>query len=135
MIDLIDAGIGLALRVGRRPRAGSGRLAPHALHVRGRCGQGLAGELPYPGRGRRQEPDGDADAPSRRCRRSSPDWSSGEEGHSGRICALRTGTRYGRLLKDTKTRLATDRPTIAEIERFDGKFVVPRNAGVVHICD
>jgi hypothetical protein len=48
-------------------------------------------------------------------------------GHSKRVCALRTSARYGRLLKETKTGLALDRQAIAELERFDGKFVVHSN--------
>ena len=51
----------------------------------------------------------------------------GADGHSKRVCALRTSARYGRLLKDTKTGLAIDRQAIAELERFDGKFVVHSN--------
>jgi transposase len=51
----------------------------------------------------------------------------GKDGHSKRVCALRTSARYGRLLKDTKTGLAIDRQAIAELERFDGKFVVHSN--------
>jgi hypothetical protein len=51
----------------------------------------------------------------------------GEAGYSKRACALRTSARYGRLLKETKTGLAIDRRAIAELERFDGKFVVHSN--------
>jgi hypothetical protein len=51
----------------------------------------------------------------------------GGDGHSKRVCALRTSARYGRLLKDTKTGLAIDRQAITELERFDGKFVVHTN--------
>ncbi|MCB2022422.1 MAG: IS1634 family transposase [Burkholderiaceae bacterium] len=51
----------------------------------------------------------------------------GEAGHSKRVCALRSSARYGRLLKETKRGLAIDRQAIAELERFDGKFVVHSN--------
>jgi transposase len=51
----------------------------------------------------------------------------GEHGHSKRVCALRTSARYGPLLKETKRGLAIDRQAIAELERFDGKFVVHSN--------
>ena len=50
-----------------------------------------------------------------------------EGGHSKRVCALRSSARYGRLLKETKRGLAIDRQAIAELERFDGKFVVHSN--------
>lgn len=51
----------------------------------------------------------------------------GAEGYSKRACSLRTSARYGRLLKETKKGLAIDRKAIAELERFDGKFVVHSN--------
>ena len=50
-----------------------------------------------------------------------------ENGHSKRVCALRSSARYGRLLKQTKRGLAIDRQAIAELECFDGKFVVHSN--------
>ena len=49
------------------------------------------------------------------------------EGHSKRVCALRTSARYGRFLKETKTGLTIDTAAIREVERFDGKFVVHSN--------
>jgi len=49
------------------------------------------------------------------------------EGYSKRACALRTSARYGRLLKETPKGLSIDRRAIAELERFDGKFVVHSN--------
>jgi transposase len=49
------------------------------------------------------------------------------EGYSKRACALRTSARYGRLLKETAKGLTIDRRAIAELERFDGKFVVHSN--------
>ena len=49
------------------------------------------------------------------------------DGHSKRMCALRTSARYGRLLKETKKGLAIDTAAIRELERFDGKFVVHSN--------
>ena len=48
-------------------------------------------------------------------------------GHSKRVCALRSSPRYGRFLKQTSKGLALDRRAIAELERFDGKFVVHTN--------
>jgi hypothetical protein len=51
----------------------------------------------------------------------------GQQHHSKGVCALRTSARYGPLLKETKRGLAIDRPAIAELERFDGKFVVHSN--------
>jgi len=50
-----------------------------------------------------------------------------EGSHTKRMCALRSSTRYGRLLKETKRGLAIDRQAVAELERFDGKFVVHSN--------
>jgi hypothetical protein len=50
-----------------------------------------------------------------------------EGGHSRRVCALRGSARYGRFLKEAKRGLAIDRQAIAELERFDGKFVVHSN--------
>ena len=49
------------------------------------------------------------------------------DGHSKRVCALRSSPRYGRYLKDTRRGLAIDRQAIAALERFDGKFVVHSN--------
>ena len=49
------------------------------------------------------------------------------DGHSKRMCALRTSARYGRLLKETRKGLAIDTAAIRELERFDGKFVVHSN--------
>ena len=49
------------------------------------------------------------------------------EGYSKRACKLRTSARFGRLLKETPKGLAIDRRAIAELERFDGKFVVHSN--------
>ena len=51
---------------------------------------------------------------------------SGER-YSKRACTLRTSSRYGRLLRETKKGLAIDRKAIAELKRFDGKFVVHSN--------
>ena len=48
-------------------------------------------------------------------------------GHSKRMCALRTSARYGRLLKETEKGLVIDAAAIRELERFDGKFVVHSN--------
>ncbi|MDP4029707.1 MAG: IS1634 family transposase [Gallionella sp.] len=48
-------------------------------------------------------------------------------GHTKRVCALRTSARYGRLLKETKRGLAIDRQAAAELERFEGKFVMHSN--------
>jgi hypothetical protein len=49
------------------------------------------------------------------------------EHHSKRVCALRTSKRYGRLRKETKHGLSIDRQALAELERYDGKFVVHSN--------
>lgn len=49
------------------------------------------------------------------------------DGHSKRMCALRTSARYGRLLKETRKGLVIDTAAIRELERFDGKFVVHSN--------
>ena len=49
------------------------------------------------------------------------------DGHSKRVCALRTSARYGRLLKETQKGLVIDTEAIRELERFDGKFVVHSN--------
>ena len=50
-----------------------------------------------------------------------------KETHTKRVCALRSSARFGRLLKETKRGLEIDRQAIAELERFDGKFVVHSN--------
>ena len=47
--------------------------------------------------------------------------------HTKRACALRSSARYGRLLKETKRGLAIDQQAVAELARFDGKFVVHSN--------
>lgn len=49
------------------------------------------------------------------------------EGHTKRMCALRTSSRYGRFLKETKSSLAIDTAAVRQLERFDGKFVVHSN--------
>jgi len=59
----------------------------------------------------------------------------GKDGHSKRVCALVSSARYGRLLKQTKSGLAIDRQAIAELERFDGKFVVHSNDDTLSACD
>lgn len=51
----------------------------------------------------------------------------GEAGHSKRVRALRSNARYGRYLKETTQGLVIDRQAVAELERFDGKFVVHSN--------
>jgi transposase len=59
----------------------------------------------------------------------------GKEGHSKRVCALRTSARYGRLLKETARGLAIDRQAVTELERFDGKFVVHSNDDTLTAAD
>ncbi len=49
------------------------------------------------------------------------------EVYSKRACNLRTSSRYGRLLKETRGGLTINRKAIKELERFDGKFVVHSN--------
>jgi len=49
------------------------------------------------------------------------------DGHSKRVCALRSSARYGRFLKETRKGLALDTAAIRELARFDGKFVVHSN--------
>jgi hypothetical protein len=49
------------------------------------------------------------------------------EGHTKRMCALRTSSRYGRLLKETSKGLAIDTAALRQLARFDGKFVVHSN--------
>jgi len=49
------------------------------------------------------------------------------EGHTKRMCALRTSSRYGRFLKETRTGLAIDTAAVRQLDRFDGKFVVHSN--------
>ncbi len=49
-------------------------------------------------------------------------------GHSKRICALLTSSRYGRYLRETSTgKLRIDRTAVAEAERYDGKWVITSN--------
>jgi len=50
-----------------------------------------------------------------------------EEGHTKRVCALRSSSRYGRYLKDTAAGLVLDRQALQAAERLDGKFVVHGN--------
>jgi len=50
-----------------------------------------------------------------------------EEGHTKRVCALRSSSRYGRYLKDSAAGLVLDRQALQLAERFDGKFVVHGN--------
>jgi transposase len=50
-----------------------------------------------------------------------------EEGHTKRVCALRSSARYGRYLKDSAAGLVLDRQALQLAERFDGKFVVHGN--------
>jgi transposase len=49
------------------------------------------------------------------------------EGHTKRMCALRTSSRYGRFLKETRNGLAIDTAAVRQLGRFDGKFVVHSN--------
>jgi len=57
------------------------------------------------------------------------------DGHSKRVCALRTSSRYGRFLKETKKGLTIDTVAIRELERFDGKFVVHSNDDTLNAED
>jgi len=57
------------------------------------------------------------------------------EGHSKRECALRSSSRYGRYLKQTRSGLTIDRQAIAAAERLDGKFVVHSNDDTLSAAD
>jgi hypothetical protein len=49
-------------------------------------------------------------------------------GHSKRICALLTSSRYGRYLRETSGgKLRVDRAAVAEAARYDGKWVIASN--------
>lgn len=57
------------------------------------------------------------------------------EGHSKRECALRSSSRYGRYLKQTRSGITIDRQAIAAAERLDGKFVVHSNDDTLSAAD
>jgi transposase len=55
--------------------------------------------------------------------------------HSKRVCALRSSSRYGRYLTQTRSGLTIDRQAIAAAERLDGKFVVHSNDDTLSAAD
>jgi len=55
--------------------------------------------------------------------------------HSKRTCALRASARYGRYLKQTRSRLAIDRAALKAAERLDGKFIVHSNDDTLSAAD
>jgi hypothetical protein len=55
--------------------------------------------------------------------------------HSKRTCALRSSSRYGRYLKQTRAGLAIDRTAVKAAERLDGKFVVHSNDDTLSAAD
>jgi hypothetical protein len=59
-----------------------------------------------------------------------------DRGHSKRMCALLTSSRYGRYLRETSTgKLRIDRAAVAEAERYDGKWVITSNDDTLTVED
>lgn len=58
-----------------------------------------------------------------------------KDGHSKRVCALRSSPRYGRYLKQTRSGLAINRRAVQAQERLDGKFVVTSNDDTLNAED
>jgi transposase len=59
-----------------------------------------------------------------------------DRGHSKRMCALLTSSRYGRYLRETSTgKLRIDRAAVAESERYDGKWVITSNDDTLTVED
>ena len=57
-------------------------------------------------------------------------------GHSKRICALLTSSRYGRYLRETSGgKLRIDRTAVAEAARYDGKWVITSNDDTLTVED
>jgi len=60
----------------------------------------------------------------------------GSGGHSKRICALLTSSRYGRYLRETAGgKLRIDRAAVAEAARYDGKWVITSNDDTLTVED
>ena len=59
-----------------------------------------------------------------------------DRGHSKRMCALLTSSRYGRYLRETSGgKLRIDRAAVAEAERYDGKWVITSNDDTLSVED
>jgi len=59
-----------------------------------------------------------------------------DRGHSKRICALLTSSRYGRYLRETSSgKLRIDRAAVAEAARYDGKWVITSNDDTLTVED
>jgi hypothetical protein len=57
-------------------------------------------------------------------------------GHSKRMCALLTSSRYGRYLRETASgKLRIDRAAVAEAARYDGKWVITSNDDTLTVED
>lgn len=57
-------------------------------------------------------------------------------GHSKRICALLTSSRYGRYLRETSGgKLRIDRAAVVDAERYDGKWVITSNDDTLTVED
>jgi hypothetical protein len=59
-----------------------------------------------------------------------------DRGHSKRMCALLTSSRYGRYLRETSGgKLHIDRAAVANAERYDGKWVITSNDDTLSVED
>jgi Transposase DDE domain len=59
-----------------------------------------------------------------------------DRGHSKRMCALLTSSRYGRYLRETASgKLRIDRAAVADAARYDGKWVITSNDDTLTVED
>lgn len=59
-----------------------------------------------------------------------------DRGHSKRVCALLTSSRYGRYLRETSSgKLRIDRAAVADAKRYDGKWVITSNDDTLSVED
>lgn len=59
-----------------------------------------------------------------------------DRGHTKRMCALLTSSRYGHYLRETSSgKLRIDRAAVAEAARYDGKWVITSNDDTLTVED
>lgn len=59
-----------------------------------------------------------------------------DRGHSKRVCALLTSSRYGRYLRETSGgKLRIDRAAVTDAKRYDGKWVITSNDDTLSVED
>lgn len=59
-----------------------------------------------------------------------------DQGHSKRMCALLTSSRYGRYLRETSGgKLRIDRAAVTDAKRYDGKWVITSNDDTLSVED